>query len=78
MLLQICKYEWVGILFVDKGLDSKLQHCGTCKNSWKKSETSHSNQGGYIEGNIIENHEQKAKLEKSENPRFYGQNKLLF
>jgi hypothetical protein len=26
----------------------------------------------------MQNHEQKTKLEKSENPRFYGQNKLFF
>ena len=32
----IYKYEWVRILFVDEDLDSKLQHCGTCKISWKK------------------------------------------
>jgi hypothetical protein len=26
----------------------------------------------------MQNHEQKIKVEKSENPRFYGQNKLFF
>jgi hypothetical protein len=26
--LQICKYEWARIIFVDGGLDSKLQHYG--------------------------------------------------
>jgi hypothetical protein len=28
--------------------------------------------------NIMQNHEQKEFLEKSENPRFCGQNKLIF
>jgi hypothetical protein len=60
-------------LFVDKGLDSKLQHYGPCKISWKKSKTSHIDHYGHIEGDIMQNHEQK----KSEKPRFYGQNKLL-
>jgi hypothetical protein len=59
-------------------LDSKLQHYGPCKNSWKKSQTSHSDRSGLIEGDIIQNHEQKRKVKKSEKPRFYGQNKLFF
>jgi hypothetical protein len=33
--LQICKYEWAKIIFVDRGLDSKLQHYVPCKHSWK-------------------------------------------
>ena len=37
----ICNYEWAKILFVDKGLDSKLQHYGSYKISWKSSKTSH-------------------------------------
>jgi hypothetical protein len=32
----------------------------------------------HIEHDIIWNHEQKIRLNKSENPRFYGQNKLPF
>jgi hypothetical protein len=74
----ICKYEWARIIFVDGGLDSKLQHYGPCKNSWKKSKTSHSDRSGHIEGDVMQNHEQKKKVKKSENPRFYGQNKLFF
>jgi hypothetical protein len=43
----------------------------------KKSKTSHSDRSGHIEGDIMQNHEQK-KSEKSEKPRFYKQNKLFF
>jgi hypothetical protein len=43
----------------------------------KKSKNSHLDHNGHIEGDIIQNHEQKKKSEKSEKPRFYGQNKLL-
>jgi hypothetical protein len=39
--LQICKHEWAWINFVDGGLDSKLQHCGPCINSWKKIQKLH-------------------------------------
>jgi hypothetical protein len=42
----------------------------------KKSKTSHLDQSSHIEGDIMQNYEQK-KVKKSENPRFYGQNKLL-
>jgi hypothetical protein len=42
----------------------------------KKYKISHLDCSGYIEGGIMQNHEQK-KSEKSEKPRFYGQNKLL-
>jgi hypothetical protein len=76
--LQICKYEWARIIFVDGGLDSKLQHYGPYENSWKKSKTSHSYHISYIEDDIMQNHEQKKKVKKSEKPRFYGQNKLFF
>jgi hypothetical protein len=69
-------FAWAKILFVDGGLESKLQHYGPCKISWKKSKTSHSDYSSHIEGDIIQNHEQK-KFEKGENPRFNGQNKLL-
>jgi hypothetical protein len=40
----------------------------------KNSKTSHLDRSGHIEGDIMQNHEQK----KSEKPRFYGQNKLFF
>jgi hypothetical protein len=43
----------------------------------KKSETSHFDCSSHIEGDIMQNHEQKKKVEKGEKPRFYGQNKLL-
>jgi hypothetical protein len=62
--LQICKYEWARIIFVDEGLDSKLQHYEPCKNSLKKSKTSHSDRSGDIEGNVMQNHEQKKKWKK--------------
>jgi hypothetical protein len=41
----------------------------------KKSETSHSNRSGHIEGDVMQNNEQKRRSEKA---RFYGQNKLFF
>jgi hypothetical protein len=44
----------------------------------KKSKTSHSHRSGHIEGDIMQNHEQKKKVKKSEKPRFYGQIKLFF
>jgi hypothetical protein len=43
----------------------------------KKSKTSHLDRSGHIEGDIMQNHKQKTKVKKSEQPRFYGQNKLL-
>jgi hypothetical protein len=70
--LQICKYEWARIIFVDGGLDSKLQHYGPCKNSWKKSKTSHSDRSGHIEGNVMQNHEQKEKWKKVKNQDLMG------
>jgi hypothetical protein len=69
--LYICKYEWTRIIFVNGGLDSKLQHYGPCKNSWKKSKTSHSDRIGHIEGDVMQNHEQKKKVKSKlffENP----------
>jgi hypothetical protein len=66
------------IIFVEGDLDSKLQHYGPCKNSWKKSKTSHSDRSSHIEGSVMQNHEKKKKVKKSEKPRFYGQNKLFF
>jgi hypothetical protein len=44
----------------------------------KYQKTSHSDHSNHIEGDIMQNHEQKKIVKKSENPRFYGQNKLLF
>jgi hypothetical protein len=44
----------------------------------KKSKTSHSDRNSHIEHDIMQNHEQKQKVKKSEKPRFYGQNKLFF
>jgi hypothetical protein len=38
---------------------------------------SHSDRSGHIEGDVMQNHEQKKKVKKSEKPRFYGQNKLF-
>jgi hypothetical protein len=32
---------------------------------------------GHIEGDIMQNDEQKKRVKKSEKPRFYRQNKLL-
>jgi hypothetical protein len=51
-------------LFFLIGLDSKLQHCGPCKISFKKSKTSHLDHSGHIEGDIMQNHEQQKKSEK--------------
>jgi hypothetical protein len=44
----------------------------------KNQKTSHSNSSSNIEGDIMQNHEQKKKWKKSEKPRFYGQNKIFF
>jgi hypothetical protein len=41
------------------GLDSKFQHYGPCKISFKKSKTSHLDCSGHIEGDIMQNYEQK-------------------
>jgi hypothetical protein len=57
-------FEWAKIPFVDRGLDSKLQHYGPCKISWKNSKTSYSNCSGHIEGDIMQNYEEKKKSEK--------------
>jgi hypothetical protein len=43
----------------------------------KKSKTSHLDPSSLIEGDIMQNHEPKKKVKKSEKPRFCGQNKLL-
>jgi hypothetical protein len=43
----------------------------------KKSKSSHLDHNGHIKGDIMQNHEQKKKLKKSEKPRFYGQNNLF-
>jgi hypothetical protein len=55
-----------GILGVNGGLDSKLQHYGPCKNSWKKSKTSHSDHSSHIEGDVMQNHEQNKKVENQD------------
>jgi hypothetical protein len=44
----------------------------------KKSKNSYLHRSGHIEGDIMQNHEQKEKVKRSEKPRFYGQNKLHF
>jgi hypothetical protein len=44
------------IIFVNGGLDSKLQYHGPCRNSKKKAKTSHPNRSGHIEGDIMHNH----------------------
>jgi hypothetical protein len=44
----------------------------------KNKKTSYLDRSGHIEGDIIQNHDQKKKVKKSEKPRFYGQNKLFF
>jgi hypothetical protein len=43
----------------------------------KNSKTSHLDHNGHIEGDFMQNHEQRKKVKKSEKPRLYGQNKLL-
>jgi hypothetical protein len=43
----------------------------------KKSKTLHLDRSGHIEGDIMQNHEQKKQAKKGEKPRFYLQNKLL-
>jgi hypothetical protein len=43
----------------------------------KNKKTSYLDHSGHIEGDIMQNHEQKKKVKKSEKPRFYGQKKLL-
>jgi hypothetical protein len=55
------------LFFVDGGLDSKLQHYGPCKYFWKKSNTSHLDHNGHIEGDIMQNLEQKKKWKKMKN-----------
>jgi hypothetical protein len=53
----------------------KTSTCGPSKISWKKSKTSRLDHSGHIEGDIMQNHEQKQKVKRSKTPRFYGQNK---
>jgi hypothetical protein len=50
---------------------SKLQHYGSYKNSLKKSKTSHSDCSSHIEGDVMQNHEQK-KMKKVKNQDFMG------
>jgi hypothetical protein len=49
------------------GLDSKLQHYGPYKISWKFLKNSHLDLSGYIEDGIMQNHEQKEKVKKVKN-----------
>jgi hypothetical protein len=65
-------------LFLLTGLDSKLQHYRPCKISAKKSKTSHLDHSDHIEGDVMQNHEQKRKVEKSEKSRFCGQKNIFF
>jgi hypothetical protein len=44
----------------------------------KNKKTSHLDRSSHIEGDVMQNHEQKKRVKKSEKPRFYGQNKLFF
>jgi hypothetical protein len=39
----VCKHEWPRILFVDGVLTKNSKNHGSCKISWKKPKTSHSN-----------------------------------
>jgi hypothetical protein len=59
-----CIYEWGKIIFVFKGLDSELEHCGPCKIFWKKLKTSRLDCSSDVEGDIVQNHEQKGKVKK--------------
>jgi hypothetical protein len=43
----------------------------------KRIKVSHLDCNGHIEGDIMQNYEQKKKVKKIEKPRFHGQNKLL-
>jgi hypothetical protein len=70
--LHICNYEWARIHFVDEGVDLKLQHCRPCKISCKKLKTLHLDCNGHIEGDIMQNHEQKEKWKKIKNQDFVG------
>jgi hypothetical protein len=70
--LHICKYDWARIIFVNGGLDSKFQHYGPCKNSWKKSKTSHLDRSSYIEGYFMQNYEENKKVKKVKNQDFMG------
>ena len=55
---------------------TKLEHFGPCKILEKKSKTSHLDCSGHIEGDIMQNHEQR-KSEKKWKTKIYEQNKLL-
>jgi hypothetical protein len=43
----------------------------------EKKKTSHLDHSNHIEGDVMQNHEQKKKVEKSGKPSFYGQNKIF-
>jgi hypothetical protein len=77
--LQICKYEWARIIFVDGGLDSKLQHCGLIKILEKNQKLHIQIVAGTLKVTSCRTMSKKnKKWKKSEKPRLYGQNKLFF
>jgi hypothetical protein len=52
------------LFFFGDVLDSKLQHCGPCKISWKKSKTSHLDHSGHFEGDNMQQDKQKKNEKK--------------
>jgi hypothetical protein len=68
---------WADFIVETTFLDIPTIHFPPCKNSWKKSKTSHLGRSDHTEGDVMQNHDQKKEVKKSEKPRFYGQNKLL-
>jgi hypothetical protein len=72
--LQIYKYEWARIIFVDGGLDSKLQHYGPC-NFVEKNKKLHIQ---IVAVTLKVTSCKTMSKKRSEKPRFYGQNKLFF
>jgi hypothetical protein len=58
-------------------LPQNFNTMGLVKFLQKNQKTLHLDCSSHIEGDIMQNHEQKKKVKKSEKPRFYGQNKLL-
>jgi hypothetical protein len=52
------------LFFFGDVLDSKLQHCGPCKISWKKSKTSHLDHSGHFEGDNMQKDKQKKNEKK--------------
>jgi hypothetical protein len=58
-------------------LNQNVNTVDLVKSLEKKSKTSHSYHSGHIDGDIIQNHEQKREVKISGKPRFYGQHKLF-